>query len=542
MPRDGGESVTADLQNSEQAIALQPHSPEAYVKRGVILAKQMRYEDAIASFNNAIQIKPGIPHAYNSRGNSLQAVRRFEEAIESYDQAIALKPDYALAYVNRGNALQSLKRDEEAVANYTTAIVLNPELMDAYNNRGAVFRRYRLFNEALADFDKAVALSPECAELHNNRGNALQQLELFEQALESYDTAVSLNPGYAEAYGNRGVVLRELGCFDDAIESFNKALALKPNHHEAIWNRALAHLQTGRFDVGWRGYEARKRRREPVGYRSLEKPVWLGETDISGQTVLVYGEQGLGDVIQFSRYLKLLDDAGGTVLFAPRKELRSLMRGLDARPRLVDLKTETPQFDVHCPLLSLPLAFKTDISTIPSEVYLSADRQEVMRWRTRLGDKSAARIGVVWKGSQTPDSSRSIGLDYFGRLLDPRVQFVSLQKDATDAERAWLDRAGVLHVGDEIAEFSDTAALCVLMDLVISVDTSVAHLAGALGVPVWVLLKAVADWRWLLDREDSPWYPSMRLFRQKTRGDWDSVLRQVEREIKSGFLSSQSGQ
>ena len=180
------------------------------------------------------------------------------------------------------------------------------------------------------------------------------------------------------------------------------------------------------------------------------------------------------------------------------------------------------------------MAFKTDISTIPNEVYLAADRREVGRWEQRLGEKSGTRVGVVWKGSPIPDSSRSIALERLERLLDPRVQFVSLQKDATDAERTWLDRAGVLHLGDEIAEFGDTAALCVLMDFVISVDTSVAHLAGALGVPVWVLLKAVADWRWLLDREDSPWYPSMRLFRQKTRGDWDSALVQVEREIKFG--------
>jgi hypothetical protein len=326
-----------------------------------------------------------------------------------------------------------------------------------------------------------------------------------------------------------------LGRFGDAVESFNKALALKQNYHEAIWNRALAYLQMGDFVLGWRGYEARKSKRQPVGNRHFERPEWLGETNISGRTILIHWEQGIGDVIQFSRYIKVLNDAEATVLFAPQRELQSLMRRLNACVHIVDLDKNYLKFDVHCPLLSLPLAFKTDISTIPSSPYLSVDPEGITRWKERLGKKIRPRVGVVWKGNPIPDSSRSITLERFRRLFDLRVEFISLQKEITDTERAWLDNAGVLHLGSEIADFSDTAALCVLVDLVVSVDTSVAHLAGALGVPVWVLLTAVADWRWLLDREDSPWYPSMRLFRQKTSGDWDSVLGQVERELKSRF-------
>jgi hypothetical protein len=261
----------------------------------------------------------------------------------------------------------------------------------------------------------------------------------------------------------------------------------------------------------------------------------LSDTDISGNTILVDWEQGFGDAIQACRYIRLLEDRGAGVLFAPHKELRTLMRGLNANPQIVDLDTDIPQFDLHCPLMSLPLAFKTDVASIPSAGYLSADDEKAAAWKHRLGRKTKPRIGVVWRGNPIPDKGRSIDFELFQRLFNPRFEFISLQKEVTDAERAVLDRAGVLHAGDAFADFSDTAALCVLMDLVVSVDTSVAHLAGALGIPVWVLLTWVADWRWLLDRDDSPWYPSMRLFRQKAHGDWNSILERVELELKPAF-------
>jgi len=529
------------LQNREQAISPEPNTPESYIKRGIAFSKLMRYDDAIASFDKAIQMKPDSPQAYNSRGNSLQALRRFDEAIESYSRAIVLKADYAMAYANRGNAFQWLQRYDEAIDSYGKAIALKPDYVDAYNNRGTAFKQLKRFDEALADFDNAIALLPDRAELYSNRGNALQELKLFDHAIESYNIAISLSPDRAKPYSNRGVALRELGRFDEAIESFNKALALKQDYDEAIWNRALVYLQTGRFDLGWRDYEARKKKRQPVGNRRFEKPEWLGQSEIFGRTILVHWEQGLGDVIQFCRYIRLLNDAGATVLFAPQKELESLMRRLDAHARIVNPDVDRLEFDLHCPLLSLPLAFRTDLSSVPNAIYLSADRERLGRWADRLGKKSRPRIGVVWRGNPIPDSNRSIALDRFGRLLGSPIEFISLQKEVTDVERAWLTDARVLHLGDEISDFSDTAALCVLVDLVISVDTSVAHLAGALGVPVWVLLTAVPDWRWLLDREDSPWYPSMRLFRQKTRGDWGSVLQRVEKEIAVRFLSGWSG-
>ncbi len=513
---------------------LAPNSPDAHNKLGVVLSRLKRYDEAIVSFARAIQLKPDFFQAYNSRGNSLQALGCFDEAIGSYTCAIALKPDYAIAYTNCGNAFQATKRYSDAIERYSRAITLKPDYVDAYNNRGTAFRRLGSFAEALADFDNAIALVPDRAELYMNRGNALQELKRFEDAIGSYDKAISLNPGYPEAYSNRGLALRQLGRLHDAMTSFEKAIAIKPDYYEAIWNRGLLYLEMGQYDLGWRGFEARKWKRHPVGVRHLNKPEWLGDTDISGQTILVHWEQGFGDVIQFSRYIKLLNDAGATVLFAPQKELRSLMRGLKGSVEIVSLSADTLRFDVHCALLSLPLAFNTDMSKIPNEVYLAADQDRVAMWSKRLPEKASPRVGVVWKANSTSDKTKSFELSRLNQLLGSGVEVISLQKEVTETERAWLDRMGVIHVEDSIADFSDTAALCMLVDLVISVDTSVAHLAGALGVPTWVLLTAVADWRWLLNREDSPWYPSMRLFRQRTGGDWDGLLERVAQELKAG--------
>jgi len=535
-PLNSNDPLAAALGNCEQAIAAKPDCPEAYNARGGVLLRLMRYDDAVASFDKAIELKPDYPQPYNSRGIALQALGRFDEAVESYETAIALKPDYAVAYHNHGNALRALTRYVEAIESFCNAILLKPDYGEAYNNRGITLKRLQLFEEALHDFETAIALLPGHAGLYNNRGNALQELKRLEDAIESYDTAIVVNPHYAQAYCNRGAALHELKRFDEAIESIDKALALKPGYLEATYERGVVHLLKGEFDIGWRAYEARtSTERRPYEKWKWNKPLWLGETDISGKTILVDREQGFGDVIQFCRYIRVLEDAGARVLFSPQKPLQTLMRGLNAHPDIIDLDKEIPHFDLHCPLMSLPFAFKTDIGSIPGETYITPDEERVAGWKHRLGRKTKPRVGVVWRGNPVPDKHRSIEFELFRRLFNPRFEFISLQKEVTDTERIGLDRAGVLHTGDALADFSDTAALCVLVDLVISVDTSVAHLAGALGSPVWVLLTWVPDWRWLLDRDDSPWYPSMRLFRQKARGDWNGVLERLELEFEAAI-------
>ncbi len=448
------------------------------------------------------------------------------------------EPGSAEAYRRRGDALLELERFGEALECYERAIAIEPADARIYNNRASAFKNLRRFDEALDSYERAIALLPARAELYSNRGNLLQELERFEEALDSYEAAIALRPDYAEAYSNRGVVLRNLMRFEEATASFDRALLLKPDHAEAIWNKALLHLLIGEFEIGWRGYETRKRTKKPAGNRNFAKPLWLGDADLSGKTLLIHWEQGFGDVIQFSRYVTLCQQTGARVLFAPQRTLQTLMRGLDAKVPIVDVDADFLLFDFHCPIMSLPLAFRTELATIPPPSYISVDEKKIAAWAHRLGEKTKPRVGVVW--GTTGLLLKSVPLERFQRLFDPRIQFVSLQKLLTETERDCLDRTNVVHPGETLFDFSDTAALCRLMDLVISVDTSVAHLAGALGVPVWVLIPWISEWRWMLNRDDSPWYPSMRLFRQQVRSDWDGVLQRVQLELQTQFGRKQA--
>jgi tetratricopeptide (TPR) repeat protein len=493
-----------------------------------------RLEDALLRCEQDIAQNPNYPAAYSRQGHLLQQLGRYGDAIASFDRAIALNPSAPLAHSSRGNALLALQRYAEALGNYDRAIALKPDDMGAYNNRGTALKNLGQLAEAVDSYKRAIALAPDRAELHNNLGNVLQELEFLEEAVASYNAAIRLNRDYAEAYGNRGVALHQLLRLDEAMSSFNTALLLKPDYPQAIFNRSLLYLHMGQFAAGWRDHEARRRTEIFAEFPNFAKPLWLGEADIEGKTILVVREQGYGDVIQFSRYVHLCKQAGARVLFAPQESLRTLMHGLDAEVQIVDENNDYLRFDFYCPLMSLPLAFKTEMTTIPPPSYISVDEEKIAAWARRLGKKTKPRIGVVWD-STSRFRWKVIPLEQFRRLFSSRFQFVSLQRHRTEAERARLDRAGVLHPGEALFDFSDTAALCHLMDLVITVDTSVAHLAGALGSPVWVLLPWFADWRWLLDREDSPWYPSMRLFRQHVRGDWDGVLRRVQLELEALF-------
>jgi tetratricopeptide (TPR) repeat protein len=519
----------------DAAAAIDPAYPEAFNNRGIALKSLARFDAALESYDVAIALRPGYASAHYNRGNALQELKRFAEAIASYDRAIANRTDYSAAHANKGNALVSLGRFAEAVASYDRALALRPDReAEIWGNRGAALKVLRRFKEALASYDKAIALRPDFATLHNNRGNVLQELDRPEEALVSYDTAIALAPNYGETYNNRGVALEESRRLEEAIASYAKALEHRPDYPEAIWNRAQANLLAGRFDVGWRDFEARKSTREPVGAGLHDKPLWLGDSDLRAKRIFVHCEQGFGDTIQFCRYVNLLAETGAVVLFAPQGPLRGLMHSLHADVQIVDGRDPRLDFDFHCPLLSLPLAFNTRLSTIPRTVpYLSATPDKVSAWKRRLGETEKLRVGLTWSGgtAHKNDRRRSIGLEMFRAVLDDRFQFVSLQKEVRDNDRPTLARASIAHFGEQLEDFGDTAALAQSMDLVISVDTSVAHLAGALAKPVWVLIPFAPDWRWMLDRDDSPWYPSMRLFRQARRGDWHEVVQRVVKEL-----------
>ena len=520
------------LQSYGRAVRLKPDYAEAHYNRAVTLQELKRWEEALESYERAIHLKSDYADAYSNRGNVLKEINRFGEALTSYDTAIALNPDHAESHGNRGGVLHLLKRWDEALQSHDHAIRLRPEYAGAHFNRGVTLQELGRWDEALASYERAIRLNPEYAEAHGNRGNTLKELGRFDEALASYDRAVELKPDFAQAYSNRGNTLKALKRLNEALASHDRALRIEPDYAEGHWNRCLCHLLMGDFTHGWEGYEWRWRLEQRQKWkRDFKQPFWLGKESLSGRTILLHGEQGLGDTLQFCRYARLVNELGARVILEVQQSLVSLLARLDGVTHVVARGSALPEFDCHCPLLSLPLAFKTRLDTIPAEHnYISADDEKVSEWRAKLGERIKPRIGLVWSSS-TP-SDKSIALADIARALPDGFQYVSLQKEVRDVDAGVLASCpGMLHFAEQLNDFADTAALCALMDVVVSVDTSVAHLAGAMGKPLWILVTYVPDWRWLLDRNDSPWYPSARLFRQERTGDWAGVIDRVRTEL-----------
>jgi tetratricopeptide (TPR) repeat protein len=515
-----------------RAIEINPNVAGVHSNLANGLKDLNRLDEALASYDRAIALNPDYAEAYNNRGITLQGLNRLDTALADYEKAIALKPDYAEAYNNRGVILQALDRSDEALASFDKAIAFRPNYPEAFNNRGNALKDLKHYDRALASYDTATMLRPGYAEAYDNRGLALQDLKRFDAALASFDKAITLKPDYAEAYNMRGMLLQEAARFDAALASFDKAIALKPDYAEAYNNQGLCLLRSGRFEQGWRRFEWRKKLLDAFGGRSFLQPLWLGEKDISNKILFVHWEQGLGDTLQFYRYGKLLKKRGIKVAMSVQEPLFRLLKQTDPDIQLINQDGVPAEFDYHCPLLSLPLALQTTLETIPSEErYIFADDQKRREWDNRLPPRTKPRIGIAWSGGtkHKNDHNRSIDLAAIAPLLSADAHWISLQKDLKNGEPALL--AGIQKIASydhELKDFSDTAAVIDLLDLVITVDTSIAHLAGAMGKPVWILLPYNSDWRWLLDRDDSPWYPTARLFRQDVTRSWESVMARVQ--------------
>src|SRR5580704_5324713 len=529
-----------------KAVRLNANVAAAHSNLGIALLHLKRPAEALASYDAAIALKPDFAEAHYNRGIALRDLQRLGEALTSYDTAIALKPDNAEAHYNRGNALRDLKRPEDALASYDKAIALRPDHADAYNNRGAALLDLKRFEEALASCDKAVGLEPGHADAHNNRGNALRELQRPEEALASHDTAIALKPDFAQAHYNRGIALTALQRSEDALASYDKAIALKPDYAEAHWNQSLGFLLVGRFEQGWRQFEWRKKLKAPLGLRLFTQPVWLGAEDIAGKTLFIYWEQGLGDTIQFCRYAKLAQARGAKVVLSVQQPLVTLLKELSPTIRIIGPDEVPADFDYHSPLLSLPLALGTTVSNIPAAIpYLKSNGEKSLVWKERLGEKNKPRVGLVWSGGFRPNqteawnfnSRRDIPLAKLADLKNPNIAFYSLQKgEPAESELAALmrdhwDGPDIIDFTSRLHDFSDTAALMENLDLIISVDTSTAHLAGALGKPVWILNRFDTCWRWLLQRADSPWYPTVKLYRQEKFGRWDDVVERIKFDL-----------
>jgi hypothetical protein len=519
----------------ERAIAMQP-TPEAYFNRGTTLQKLDKPLEALGSFDRALTLKPDFAEAYIHRGLSLQILKRTEEALRNFDRGIALKPGIAEVHFFRGNAFMELKRGEEALACFNQAVSLQPGYAEAYNNRGAVLQDMDRLGDALASYESAIAVQPAKPEAYNNRGTVLRKLKRLKEALAAHNQAIALKPDYAEAHNNRGSVLQELKRFDEALAAHDLAITLNPDYVEAYWNKALLKLLMGDYKDGWRLYEWR------VKPRTFTQPLWKGEEPLDEKTLLVHTEQGFGDVIQYCRYAPLLEKRGAKVVFEAPGALIPVLSTLSGSITLVESGKPLPSFDLYCPMMSLPLAFQTTLESIPAEIpYLFASPDKKTAWLQKLGKKSSPRIGLAWSGKalHSNDHNRSIELETLRPLLDLPFEFHSLQKEYRKEDQAKLAKLFLLkdhHL--ELNDFSDTAALISEMDLIISVDTSVAHLAGAMGKPLWILLPYLPDYRWLLDRADSPWYPMATLFRQPARDDWKAVVSEVVQRIQNKFANT----
>ncbi len=460
-------------------------------------------------------------------------MKRLEEALAAYDRAVAFNPRYPASHGARGQVLKDLGRHEEALEAYDRALAIDPRSARTHYNRGSVLLDLERFADAITSFDVAVSLDPTFVDGHVIRGRVLEKLGRYEEAIASFGKALARNPTRADVYNHRGNVFTRLKRFDEALADCDRVIALEPTHADAHWNKALIKLLKGDFEEGlplyeWRWERAAYRKRASI----FAKPLWIGQP-LAGKTLLIHGEQGFGDFIQMCRYVPMVN-ARKVVLEAP-KELSALFATLKGRQVLVEQGKPLPEFDLHCPVMSLPLVFQTTLASIPAEVpYLFADPEKKAVTERKLGAKTKPRVGLCWSGSRAhaDDKSRSIALSQLAPVLELPFEFHALQSEIRAEDRAAFSDSPLRSHASELKDFSDTAALIAAMDLVVTVDTAVAHLAGALGKPVWILLPFTPDWRWLLDREDSPWYPSARLFRQPAMGDWESVVAEICRQLK----------
>jgi Tfp pilus assembly protein PilF len=467
----------------------------------------------------------------------LRALKRDSDALASFEKALSLSPNEVEALGNRGDTLLTLGRPAEALECFEKILSIAPDRGQALALRGVALAALRRFEAALDDLDVALAAAPNDPMVLYNRAGALFALGRLDEALASYDHVVAIAPQHAAAWNNRGNVLVALRRHDQALESFAKALAAKPDYADAHFNRALAWLATGDLARGFQDYEWRwKRTGMERARRNYGRPLWLGEYPLANRTILVHAEQGLGDTIQFVRYIPLLARAGAKIVLEAPPELAALLAPIEGLAGVVTRGEPLPPFDVHCPLGSLPLAFKTDPTNIPAPIpYLFAGQDRTAKWRTRIEALEPPRIALAWSGNpaHVNDRNRSIPLAQLSPLWTTvGSRFVSIQREVR-REDADVLRAtpAIVHLGDELLDLADTAAVIELCDLVVSVDTAVAHLAAAMGRPVCIMLPFASDWRWTISGARSPWYPDARLFRQPRPGDWASVIDEVAREL-----------
>ncbi len=521
-------------------LAKEPNNPDALHLLGLIAYQVGNNEVAIELIEKAIEANPTVPDFYNNCGEAYRALGNNELSLKCYKQALEIKPDFAEAYNNMGNALNVMDRNEEATTCFEEAISIRPEFFQAYYNLGNSLQEGGNLEQAVSHYQSAISVYPSYTEAHNNIGIALLELGKHEEAITHYQEAISLNPDYSEANNNLGIALQEIGKHKEAIAHYQKAISLNPGYAEAHFNLSCLYLLLGNFEKGWEEYEWRLKLKSNIEHaRSITQPQWDGRP-LNGKTILIHAEQGLGDTIQFIRYIPMIAKAGGNIVVECDAKLSHLFSGYEDITRFIGSGDALPDFDTHASLLSLPNIFKTNLNSTPTDInYIYINDNLVESWKNKLSPLKKQKIGICWQGSvdNRKDHSRSIPLKYFSDILNiPEISFVSLQKgygqDQILSENYTDKIADFSSEMDTHKKFVDTCAIIENLDLVIGVDTATIHLAGAMGKPVWVLLPYSPDWRWMLNTNDTSWYPTMRLFRQQEPGNWAAVMDEVRIELE----------
>ncbi|MBI2807063.1 MAG: glycosyltransferase family protein [Planctomycetes bacterium] len=523
-----------------QLLRPEPRSAQVWFALAQLCDTDHRPVEAVACFRQALEIDPQQAEGYFLLGNVLLQQGKNQEAEPMYRKCIELKPDHALALGNLGFIVNEQEHLDEAKSCFERALALRPDLAEVHHNLGNVLREQGKHDEALARYKTALQFRPEYAKAFINRGIALVALGRLDEAITDLKRGVELAPGLADAHTSLGAALSVQQRFDESLAHYATALKLKPDHAEAAWNQSLIWLLQGDYERGWPAYDWRWKCKRTTPLPAYKQPRWDG-APLGGRTILLYGEQGLGDVLHFVRYAPLVRERGGRVIVQCQNTLIPILSRTPGIDGLVAWGATPPAFDVWQPLMSLPTVFNTRLDTIPAQVpYIHPNPELVAHWRNQLAPVRGFRVGIAWQGSPRHawDRHRSVALDAFEPLARiDGVNLISLQKGTgSESMRARAGRFSVLSLGELLDQasgpFMDTAAVLASLDLVVTVDTAIAHLAGAMGVPCWVALSYTPDWRWLLRRSDSLWYPTLRLFRQPRLGDWQSVFSEMADALK----------
>lgn len=520
----GGEPV-----KDREASTSTANQAEAEIRQGNLFLAEGSLQKAEECFRRAKQMDTHSADAYLMLGSVLRAQGRLMDAIAHFRYAALLKPDLVQAHLDMGELLSEQGDLDEAIGAYKAALSLRPDLAELHSNLGTLYRKRGRPELAEECYRESIRLKPDFYASHFNLGNLLRTLGRLSEAESCYQAALACNPELVAAHHNYGDVLKDQGRFEEAMSCYERALAIAPDYPVSNWHRTMLTLLIGDFQRGLPGYEYRWRLANEEKPRNFAQPLWLGDADIRGKTILLYAEKGFGDTIQFVRYVNQVKALGAKVILEVQVPLISLLSAYPEAEKVVAKGEPLPPFEYQCPLMSLPLAFKTEVTSIPAlKRYISASPERAARWAAKVKHGDLPRVGIAWSGNirQSNDQNRSMDLETLSPLISgTNAQFYSLVKDIRGADQTLLrSLSNITDLSTQLSDFAETAAIIENMDLVITVDTSVAHLACAMGKQTWIMLSFVPDWRWLLNRTDSPWYPSARLFRQPVFNDWDTVI------------------